>query len=219
MAAVPAFRAAGKWTIFWRNSLTEIDGNLSQRIYLRRGALPTQMNIPGEKQENENLRLFYALWPDAATRKALEKWQPALKGRLVPPYNLHITLAFLGNQPASLLPILRTILNRLEAPALKLKLDQLGHFARNRVAWAGMTFIPPELLQLHAALISELKENCIRHDERPQFVPHLTLARNAARPAETAVAPPVEWTADHIALVYSPMNGSPYQVLASKRLK
>lgn len=177
------------------------------------------MSTPVEKRENENLRLFYALWPDAATRKALEKWQPALKGRLVPPYNLHITLAFLGNQPAGLLPVLRTILNRLEAPAVKLKLDQLGHFARSRVAWAGMTSIPPELLQLHATLISELKKNRIQHDERPQFVPHLTLARNAAHPTETAAVSPVEWKADHIALVYSPMNGSPYQVLASKRLK
>lgn len=177
------------------------------------------MSAFGEKRENENLRLFYALWPDAATRKALEKWQPVLKGRLVPSYNMHITLAFLGNQPAGLLPILRTILNSLDAPAVRLKLDQLGHFARSRVAWAGMTFIPPELLQLHAALISELKENCIRHDERPKFVPHLTLARNAARPAETAAIQPVEWTVDSIALVHSPMNGSPYEVLASKRLK
>lgn len=173
--------------------------------------------MSGDKPEDGRLRLFYALWPDEATRKALAKWRHVLKGRLVPVHNLHITLAFLGNQPAHLLPDLRSALESLDSPPMTLRMDILGHFSRSRVAWAGMSVIPAELQQLHDTLQQELKRGDIRYDEHPQFVPHLTLARDAARPGDVAVEP-VEWLADHVALVVSPMNGSPYRLLASKRL-
>ena len=52
----------------------------------------------------ENLRLFYALWPDQATRAALMRLQSGLAGRRIAPGNLHLTLAFLGMQPSALLP-------------------------------------------------------------------------------------------------------------------
>lgn len=177
------------------------------------------MTMSARIPKTEILRLFYALWPDGATRKALAQWQHGLRGRLVPAHNLHITLAFLGNQPAELLPVLKGILNRLDGPSMALELDRLGHFSRSRVAWAGMTEVPPELAQLHAALVRELAENGIRHDDRPQFVPHMTLARHVQRPPDAKAVEPVEWHADHVALVLSPMNGRPYELLASKRLR
>jgi 2'-5' RNA ligase len=165
----------------------------------------------------QTMRLFYALWPDEVTRRALVRWQPLLQGRLVPAHNLHITLAFLGNQPASLLPSLCTILDRLDATSMLLKLDRPGHFRSSRVAWAGMSVVPQELTRLYETLCLELEALHIRHDRRPQFVPHLTLARNSTGGADTMVEP-IEWLADQVALVHSPMNGSPYRLIASKKL-
>jgi len=165
----------------------------------------------------EQLRLFYALWPDKATRDALANLQFSLRGRIILPQNLHITLAFLGNQPAWLLPTLRTILERLNFPRIDLKIDRIGFFARSRIAWAGMNAVPPELSELHAALRKELEKNRIQHDERERFTPHITLARKAIR-TETVSFAPISWHADHVALVNSPMSGagSLYRVLASR---
>jgi len=86
----------------------------------------------------EQLRLFYALWPDKATRDALANLQLSIRGRIILPQNLHITLAFLGDQPVWLLPTLRTILEGLNFPRIDLKIDRIGFFARSRIAWAGM---------------------------------------------------------------------------------
>src|SRR5437667_76833 len=49
--------------------------------------------------QQRKLRLFYALWPDAATRAALTRLQLAVRGRNMRPENFHLTLAFLGEQP------------------------------------------------------------------------------------------------------------------------
>ena len=54
-------------------------------------------------------RLFCALWPDAATRAALENARSALfplSGRPVEAANLHVTLVFLGAVDAARLPAL-----------------------------------------------------------------------------------------------------------------
>jgi 2'-5' RNA ligase len=167
----------------------------------------------------EQLRLFYALWPDKATRDALANLQLSIRGRIILPQNLHITLAFLGDQPVWLLPTLRTILEGLNFPRIDLKIDRIGFFARSRIAWAGMNTVPPELAKLHTDLRKELGNNRIQHDERERFTPHITLARKAVRTESVSFAP-ISWQADHVALVHSPMSGagSLYRVLASRRL-
>ena len=183
----------------------------------------TSILIPSQNEPGmpaERLRLFYALWPDKATRDALAMLQWSLQGRMVHPENLHITLAFLGDQPVYLLPILHAILERLDFPRMELTLDRLGYFAKSRIAWAGMNGVPPELTELQTALSKELKSHKIRHDERAEFTPHITLARKATGP-ELAAFTPINWQADHVALVHSPMDGgagSLYRVLALKRL-
>lgn len=174
------------------------------------------VNTQESGERKERLRLFYALWPDGETRNALARWQQSVRGRKVPAHNLHITLAFLGNQPASLLPVLKDVLDELPASRMLLELDQFGYFAKNRIAWAGMSVIPPELAELHAILNTRLKRLGIRHDERKRFTPHITLARDAHRP-DAGQPEAIVWKADHVALVLSPMDGRPYRLLASKR--
>lgn len=167
----------------------------------------------------QSIRLFYALWPDEATRTALNELQRRLPltGRPVPPENLHVTLAFLGDQPADRLPRLTTMLNDLpQAPAM-LTLDKLGYFKGSRIAWVGMQHAPEALMSLQAQLVQGLQGGGIGFDQQGRFTPHVTLARGAS-PITGASFQPIAWRTAHIALVQSVLGprGSRYEVLATR---
>ena len=169
----------------------------------------------------DSIRLFYALWPDEPTRQALSGWQKHLSGRKTPSQNLHITLAFLGEQPRESLDEISAIVNTLSFEKILLALDKTGYFAHNRISWAGMTEVPENLLQLHQDLTFALNERQIPFDGRNRFTPHVTLARHSDRPRITSHAP-VLWHARHLALVESRTvrdSGGPrqqYVILAEK---
>lgn len=168
----------------------------------------------------ENLRLFYALWPDQATRSALVRLQSGVPGRLTAPDNLHLTLAFLGMQSSQLLPQLKRILSQLASPTMELVLDRLGFFPKHSIAWAGMHQVPEPLNALQKALTAALLQHQISFDQQSRFQPHITLARAAQLPADTRCTP-IIWRADHIALVQSTTfaDGPQYRVLAARRLR
>lgn len=149
-----------------------------------------------------SLRLFYALWPDEATRIALTRLQEPLAGRKMHRQDLHITLAFLGQQPASLLPDLQALLRQLPPPELDLQLDRIGYFPRSRIVWAGMQSVPEALLVLHDALATMLSQLGVRSVQHGCFTPHVTLARDAPAPSESAIEA-VSWHANRIVLVQS----------------
>ena len=88
-------------------------------------------------------KLFFALWPDEAARQAMVRLQQPVRGRLIPPEKLHLTMAFLGQQPAEALPLLLDILHAVELPPLTLEIDCYGYFKRPQIAWAGMRGPPP----------------------------------------------------------------------------
>src|SRR5947199_233573 len=72
------------------------------------------------------LRLFFALWPDAATRTIIGELarQVAAEshGRAVASDNIHVTLAFLGTQPVASVPELRSLAAaRLEDPGMTMR--------------------------------------------------------------------------------------------------
>lgn len=162
-------------------------------------------------------RLFFALWPDPATRLALTRLQGALGGKPTPPEKLHLTLAFLGQQPASALPALHRLLENVPARAMQLQLDTYGHFSGPRIAWAGMREAPPALLALHEALMGELAALGLLAPDRGAFRPHVTLTRNVTA-APTAPLAPLPWLADEMVLVESSSATGRYQVLAARRL-
>jgi 2'-5' RNA ligase len=166
------------------------------------------------------LRLFYALWPDAATRAALTRLQAPLHGRPTAPPNLHLTMAFLGMQPVQALPALHGVLNDIRLPEMTLRIDCLGYFSRARIAWAGMRHPPPSLLELHANLTAALRQCGIGHDKEYGFRPHITLTRSAASapPASDTPIDPIAWRAPPLALVHSitTPRGPIYKVLAQR---
>jgi len=167
---------------------------------------------------SENARLFLALWPDDTTRNTLLQLQAPLRGRLIPYENLHLTLAFLGPQPTSIADACKDILMRLRSPAIELRLDKVGYFARNRIAWVGAHAAPPTLIALHEELGQALAHHGIER-ERQQFKPHVTLARDAEMPVDMTFAP-IAWRASLVTLVRSrPTSaGSIYEVLAQRSL-
>jgi 2'-5' RNA ligase len=169
--------------------------------------------------KTDTLRLFFALWPDDATRAALAQLQAPIRGRITPYEHLHLTLAFLGHQPVSLLPVLKDILLHLESPATDLVIDRVGYFMRNRIAWAG-THETPRLLQLlYRELTEALINKAIAFDSHNPFKPHITLVRDAIQPPDLAFAP-IRWHANRVVLVSSSprVEGNHYEVIASRSL-
>jgi 2'-5' RNA ligase len=175
------------------------------------------MNIPSPQE-----RLFYALWPDPAVSGALVRLQAGLRGSATRQEKLHMTLAFLGQRPASDLPELRAILESVPASACSLTLDTCGYFSGKRIAWAGMRETPQQLLDLRAALVERLAaRDLIPVFEHDRFSPHVTLARKAeARDIEAAAAlaqeAPIQWRASRLVLAASSQQG--YLVVASRLL-
>ena len=66
-------------------------------------------------------RLFFALWPDASTADALATLAQQVAaesgGRPTAPGNVHVTLAFLGDQPRRIARELSAAAARISAPA------------------------------------------------------------------------------------------------------
>lgn len=164
------------------------------------------------------LRLFTALWPDRATRRALAAcrdavpWPPGT--RPTPTGKLHMTLHFLGAVPASRLPALQAAL-ALPVPAFELQLGVVK-------AWPGGLVVlepahpPTALAGLHAALGMALRGLGLPVEQRA-FRPHVTLARHAPALATLpAVATPLPWCVDGHALVQSTPQGR-YRVLRHYR--
>ncbi|MDQ4626623.1 RNA 2',3'-cyclic phosphodiesterase [Janthinobacterium lividum] len=163
-------------------------------------------------------RLFYALWPDAATRAALAAWQARLDGKPVRPDKLHLTLAFLGQRPASELPALLDILAHLPARPMPLLFDHASHFPKLALAWAALAQPSPALLDLRAACMHGLMEQGLApRFEHDRFTPHVTLARQAPPPASQDFAP-IAWQADELVLVESFKSSGDYRILASRKL-
>lgn len=147
-------------------------------------------------------RLFLALWPDTATRRALQAWQHAIAwpadARPTAAAQLHLTLHFIGAVPRARLPALCEGL-ACPSPPLPFTL-RLGRFAlwRGGVAVMLADTTPPPLAALQATLADALRALALPVDSRP-FSPHVTLGRHAGSAVlNEGAAPPaaVEWVAD-----------------------
>lgn len=195
----------------------------------------------------EPVRLFFALWPDAATLRALTDWcaqaHAVCGGRVMRPETLHLTLAFLGQVPAGLVdPLIRLTRERPFAPG-HLRLDRYGVFPRQGIVWAGPSDGAPALAAQVADLWRDLAALGTLRPDHP-FRAHVTLLRNVAAKGGHAAAkkghaasegghaagqaaalpplppapPALDWRYDRCVLVQSVQDGqSRYEVKATSR--
>ncbi|QII99700.1 RNA 2',3'-cyclic phosphodiesterase [Stutzerimonas balearica] len=151
---------------------------------------------------NDPLRLFFALPCPADQAQAIGRWrdEQGLDGRAVPLANLHLTLAFLGAQPADALAEIARLGESIHAEAFELRLDRLISLGK------GFTCLAPEqppraLGDLVALLRAGLAERGLPVDDRP-FLPHLTLMRQAGE-RRHATPPTFAWPVESFALYVS----------------
>jgi len=162
-------------------------------------------------------RLFFALWPDDATRDALRDWQRICvpKGaRKTHREDLHLTLHFLGQVPAEKVVELK-VLGASQAPeTFQLTLGHLGHFSRPGVLWAGPENVPEGLKDLHEDLGEGLRELDLSVESRP-YRPHVTLARKMRKLPQDIELKKINWNVRQWGLVRSrPGNLPLYEPIA-----
>ena len=151
------------------------------------------------------LRLFFALWPDREARDALGTLALAVAaqahGKSSRVENLHLTVVFLGDVPATRVDALRSIGARQAATAapFALTFDRMGTFRGTGIAWAGPSSTPPRLDELARRLGDALAADGFATERRP-FHPHVTLARRCRKPGNATIASPIAWHAARLVL-------------------
>ena len=143
------------------------------------------------------MRLFFAIELPGDVQAALGRLKPREENRdyrWSEPWLLHVTLAFLGEQPAERLDVLQQV-GTAAAGASRpgtLRLGQAGSFGSRRaprVLWVGLDGDLQALSDLQARLAVGLHEAGFALDDRP-FSPHVTLAR---RREQARGGPPAGW--------------------------
>lgn len=164
-------------------------------------------------------RLFFALWPQESVceemQPTLRRLQTSLTARWVPPQNLHMTLAFLGDIETGRLPGVKAAASFVRAQAFEMLLDRIEHWRRPQVICLSPSKLTTPLERLAAELAANLRAEGFELDDRP-FRAHMTLARKAPFPPQNnRLDPPIRWPCDSFALVESrhDSGGSHYVIL------
>lgn len=152
-------------------------------------------------------RLFFALWPEDETRALIvntfkQAPQSRLKGRIINPDNLHLTLHFIGNATTEMLDCLHQAAQTVTGRSFQLNFDRYGHFYKARVFWMGCTQTPEALTHLYQDLGTALSQCDYIAESRP-YAPHLTLMRKLNKPGELDNFQAIPWQVNDFVLVES----------------
>ncbi len=166
-------------------------------------------------------RLFVALVPPreiqaTVHRAAVANLADAEKVRLVSSENLHLTLAFLGRQPAQKVDAIQDALSRSLRPYRQFALQLAGrgrfpHRGRPKTLWPGLQE-SEDLRQLAHAVRDAMVEFAASLDAT-RFVAHITVGRNRSnRRVPWGGASPVDgrsWLVEEVLLVESELGHGP----------
>ena len=164
-------------------------------------------------------RLFFALWPDDATRKAMtavvEQAAQYHQGKPIRTDNLHLTLAFLGNVDEAQHVCVEAVAESISMAAFSLCMEHLGVFQRAKVLWLGIKEQPDALIQLAESLAVGARACGIQLDDKG-FTPHVSLMRKVNQLHDLEVEP-IHWEVNRFCLVQSISHeeGVQYQVIKS----
>ncbi len=149
------------------------------------------------------MRLFIALPLGKEAAEAVAEEQAALRrvgvtGNFTRPENLHMTLAFLGEQPSP--DKAAEALEALHAPAGALLLDHYEVFRRTEILYLAPREDGPAR-NVALALEKELRSRGFRLEARP-FKAHLTLCRRLRLPEGSLPPPEQIWVPVREAVLY-----------------
>lgn len=170
-------------------------------------------------------RLFFALWPDNATRARIQAAAELLRqsqrsrGRWLKPHRYHMTLHFLGDfsgMPEALAARACAGAAQIRARAFDLSLDRAGSFRKRApVWWLGCIQPPARLMELWDALAGKLRDAEVAFDAKLPLTPHVTVLRDSDVVLPLTSISPVHWRVDEFVLMDSrPGAQSEYRVLA-----
>jgi 2'-5' RNA ligase len=133
---------------------------------------------------DERLRLFCALQLPDETVGELTAWQAVnlhtgnqRGGRIVPPENLHVTLAFLGSRPAGEVPAIVGALRAAAAPAGPIELQPLRYRETGSVGMIVLKDVTGAATVLAEDLTARLERLGTYRAERRPWLPHVTVLR------------------------------------------
>ena len=180
------------------------------------------MSSPGSVGARERLRLFCALRLPDDTVEALVPWQEReLRGRIVPPGNLHVTLAFLGSRPAAELDaiagVVREAAARAERPVLRVR-----RYRETRSV--GMLVLDDEgerATRLAERVQKQLEKLGVYKRENRPWLPHVTVVRFRDQRRLRPSVPDLGEVSPSEAAVYHSLlrpSGAQYEVLESVAL-
>ncbi len=144
------------------------------------------------------MRLFVALDLPETLRDALSDVQGGLGvGREVPEENMHLTLAFLDDQPEQAAATLHDMLSAIRAARVRLNIRGVDGFGGNRYGLvAALVERVPELVSLQEKVLQAARMAGLEQRRR-RFRPHVSLVRFPRHLSEIDRARIAEWLAMH----------------------
>jgi 2'-5' RNA ligase len=141
---------------------------------------------------DDRIRLFCGLQLADETVDCLAAWQAehlAGGGRIVPPQNLHVTLAFLGHRPAAEVPAIAAELRAASAGAGPIELHAERYRETRKVGMVVLDDVGGSATALAEDLQERLERLGVYRREGRPWLPHLTVLRFKERAGLSAEAP------------------------------
>jgi 2'-5' RNA ligase len=184
------------------------------------------VSSPGSVGGDERLRLFLALRLPDDVVTSIAEWQSRelagreLAGRVVPPGNLHITLAFLGSRPAVELPGILEVLAVATRDTVPPRFDVTGYRETRSVGMLTLDEASASAAELAGRVQAELAALGVYRPEARPWLPHVTVLRFRERPRLRPEPPTLGWMSSDAAAFLSRLHpsGARYEVLESFRL-
>lgn len=153
----------------------------------------------------DSSRMFFALWPDDATRQDLMELCQSISIKEIKwmrPQNFHVTLVFLGNIDTTAELLIKKSAAAISAESFVVTFDRLTYWSKPKVLCLTSRQQPPGELGMLVEMLGLAVESCgLQIDTKP-YTPHITLARHCNAFAEQDCEP-IVWRAKSFCLVGS----------------
>ncbi|MFL5955674.1 MAG: RNA 2',3'-cyclic phosphodiesterase [Gaiellaceae bacterium] len=129
---------------------------------------------------DDRIRLFCALQLPGDTVESLARWQAEHlpdAGRIVPPENLHVTLAFLGHRASGEVPAIADELREASAGAHRIELRATRYRETRNVGMVVLEDVGGAATALAEDVQERLERLGVYRRETRSWLPHLTVVR------------------------------------------